>query len=224
VDADYVPRVLAAWMADGVLITADREVPPAVSRAVAAARIPALVLGLAQAADAVHGDDEGAGGEATQHLLRLGHRRIAFVGADAQLPAEIARHAGYAGALRVAGQRPRIIPASAEALQAALARADRPTALLVAEDPALALAVARRLGLEVPRDLSLIAFGPRPWVTPDLAVATLVAPWAALGRTAVDQLHARLGDAERHLPALALPGHLVPGASVAPPTGAALKP
>jgi DNA-binding LacI/PurR family transcriptional regulator len=222
VDQDYVPRVLAAWMADGVLITADRPLPAAVLKAIPTARIPALVVGLAQPLDAVHADDEGAGREATQHLLRLGHRRIVFVDCDPQSPAEIARHAGYAGALRVAGLRPRsLCGADESALNAAMAKADRPTAVLIADDPALTLAAAQRATLSVPRDLSVIAFGIRPWQEPGLAVVTHVVPWAAVGRTAVDQLQARLGDPDRHLPAVALAGHLVPGASVAAPTGGA---
>lgn len=218
VDQDFVPRVLAAWMADGVLITADREVPGAVMRAVTAARIPAVVVGLAQPLDAVHADDETAGREATQHLLRLGHRRIAFIESDASLPAERARHAGYVSAMRAAGARPRTLSGNDAT---ALTRPDRPTALLTAEDPAEVLAAAQQAGLSLPRDLSLIAFAAAPRQEPGLAIVTHVIPWTVVGRTAVDQLQARLGDAERHLPTLVLPGHLASGTSVAPPTSSA---
>jgi len=219
VDHEYVPRVLATWMADGLLITADRELPAAVTKAIASARIPALVVGLHQAQDAVHADDDGAGRDVTQHLLCLGHRRIAFIDHDPQSPAEIARHGGYNAALRVAGLRPRILGgADVAALAAMLTRSDRPSAVICAQAPTLVLAAARMAKVSVPGDLSVLTFAAQPWREPDLEVATHIVPWSIIGRTAVDQVQARLGDAERHLPALAVPGHLVVGTSLAAPT------
>ena len=57
--------------------------------------------------DVVLVDDDGATRHAVQHLLRHGHRRIAFLGADSRFPTTMRRLAGYQNAMAAAGIEPR---------------------------------------------------------------------------------------------------------------------
>ncbi|MGH3447294.1 MAG: LacI family DNA-binding transcriptional regulator [Nocardioidaceae bacterium] len=108
------------------------------------------------------------GVQATEHLLALGHRRLAFVGVPASSTPGTERLAGFRSALASAG-----LPASAgierpgtfqhdDGLQCRelLVRADGPTAIFAASD-SVALGVleaARSAGLRVPEDLSVVGF------------------------------------------------------------------
>jgi LacI family transcriptional regulator len=106
---------------------------------------------------------------ATNYLLGLGHRRIGFLGGRQDLESARLREAGFrkamcdAGAtvdetlVRVGGYRPETAEAPASDL---LTCAEPPTAVFAANDlSAIAtMDVARKLGLVVPDDLSVIGF------------------------------------------------------------------
>ena len=112
-------------------------------------------------------DSHEAGMLATAHLLKLGHRRIGAVIASEKKGIHSGRYKGYQDALRAAG----IKPAGAnvrfasdtylggyEAALELLSAPVRPSALFVSNDlPALGvLNAAAALGLNVPRDLSVV--------------------------------------------------------------------
>lgn len=117
-------------------------------------------------------DDEAVGALATGHLLQLGHRVIAHIGAlppfdsDFRVPSQ--RRRGYERALADAGisSRPELHEASdftlaggaAAAIRLLTASGERPTAIFAASDEMAVGAVlsARELGLRVPEDLSVI--------------------------------------------------------------------
>ncbi|WP_410642594.1 LacI family DNA-binding transcriptional regulator [Amycolatopsis sp. lyj-346] len=106
---------------------------------------------------------------ATEHLLELGHRRIAFLSGRPDLQSAELRKTGYLRALTAAGitpdedlirigaYDPEVSAASAHAL---LTSQDRPTAVFAANDiSAIAtVSAARELGLAVPDDLSVVGF------------------------------------------------------------------
>ena len=126
-----------------------------------------------EGATAVFTDDEAGGRLATEHLLRLGHERIAFVGDTENGPfgftsSEARRH-GYEAALRDAGidvQREyvRFGPHRRDAARAAarelLALSVPPTAVFAASDhQALGVIEAATMaGVDVPERLSVIGF------------------------------------------------------------------
>jgi LacI family transcriptional regulator len=145
---------------------------------------------------AVWFDHKSGGRLATQHLVDLGHRRIAHIAGPANRMTGIQRRQGYEAALTAAG-----IPlqstlvatgdysfASGERLMRQLWR-ERPTAVFVAGD-AMALGALRalsRLGVRVPDDLSLVAFGNPDFVryaTP--AITTVDLPVTIAGQVAVE--------------------------------------
>jgi LacI family transcriptional regulator len=106
---------------------------------------------------------------ATEHLLSLGHRRIGHAGGPASVEASEARLSGYASALRRAGlplderlvsHVPFDYESGLRAGQHLLELAEPPTAVFAASDE-IALGVieeARRRGIRVPQDLSVVGF------------------------------------------------------------------
>ena len=113
-------------------------------------------------------DHFGGAWQATRHLLDLGHRRIAHVAGPTNRFTGCQRRAGYEAALRAAGipVEPELVAVgdysfkSGRELLHKLWRG-RPTAVFVAGDEMAlgALRAATALGVRVPTDLSLVAFG-----------------------------------------------------------------
>lgn len=118
-------------------------------------------------------DEERAMLDVTNHLLDLGHRRIAYIG-DVIFPTSRTRYAGFCRALAESKLKPdkalvELGPANrqfgAEAVARLLARNSRPTAI-VTTSVQIALSAAEQImaeQVEVPRDLSFIGYGDGSW-------------------------------------------------------------
>lgn len=134
---------------------------------------------------------------ATRHLLSLGHRRIAMISGPEDVLCSRARVDGYRAAHAEAG-----IPLLEDAIRwgdfsvaggfengtAILSRPDRPTAIFAGSDmQALGvLRAARELGIDVPRELSVVGYDDLPlaaWVGPSLT--TVNQPLTDMAETAV---------------------------------------
>jgi LacI family transcriptional regulator/LacI family repressor for deo operon, udp, cdd, tsx, nupC, and nupG len=154
-------------------------------------------------------DDEAGGRLATEHLIGLGHRRIGFLGDQADNPFHFAstrdRLTGYRQALDGAGLRPRegdfleVEHSRADARRLArgmLSSPDRPTAVFAASDTQAAgvLEAARDLGLRVLDELSVIGYD-------DIELAEIV------GLTTIRQPLFRSGQRGMQLLLDALRGH-----------------
>jgi LacI family transcriptional regulator len=151
---------------------------------------------------AVWFDHYGGAKQATEHLIELGHRRIALIAGPQNRFTGRQRRRAYETALEEAGITldPALIDegdhsfTSGEAAMERLWR-QRPTAVFVSGD-AMALGAMRTLawiGVRVPDDLSLVAFGNPDFIqfaTP--AVTTVDLPVAAAGRVAVELALARI--------------------------------
>ncbi len=176
----------------------------------------------------VDSDNTTGAREAVEHLIGLGHRRIAHLGGRADLESARLRELGYRQALegagiavdplliKVGGYRPDLADAPVRTL---LDRPDRPTAVFAANDLSAihVIEVAAELGLRVPEDLSVVGFDniPESWgSTPPLT--TVAQPLHRMGAEALRMVLDLLeGTArERHL---RLPTSLVVRASAAPP-------
>jgi LacI family transcriptional regulator len=137
---------------------------------------------------------------ATEHLLELGHRRIAFLAGRPDLQSAQLRKTGYLRALAAAG-----VPVSealirdgaydpvtsARSAHELLTGPDRPTAVFAANDLSAIAAVgaARELGLDVPGDLSVVGFDNVPesaLCTPPLT--TVNQPIREMGHRAITLL------------------------------------
>lgn len=151
-------------------------------------------------AHAVTIDDETAAYTMTARLLALGHRRIGFIAGDVNQTASALRRIGYEHALAEAGiDRDTALFAEGDftyrsglvAAEALLSRANRPTAIFASNDDmaAAAVAVAHRIGLDVPGDVSVCGFDDTAMATtiwPELT--TIRQPIAAMARQAIQLL------------------------------------
>lgn len=173
-----------------------------------------------------------AGGvTATRHLLTLGHRRIAAIAGPEDLMCSRARLAGFQSALQEAGALVRSSWIGGGEFSRAdgeregrrlLDRADpadRPTAIVCANDMQ-ALGVydaAFALGLDIPRDVSVVGFDDAPsaaWARPPLT--TIRQPLQEMAEEAT-RLALRLRAGEVENTRLELATTLVERASTAPP-------
>lgn len=186
------------------------------------------VLGLER--DFVGVDSEQAGRVLTEYLLRLGHRRIAFVGGSPGLWSADMRLQGYTQALAAAGiaADPALIVAANYRGEAAyqhtvalLAGPSRPTAVLAANN-VMALGTLQAvldLGYRCPADISVAGIDDVPWsglVKPRLTI--VAQPIEELAQVATEWLLERMTQrADPVMPArrLELPPRFVMGKSCA---------
>lgn len=156
--------------------------------------------------DAVVIDNAGAARRMTEHLLELGHRRIALFVDETAWTTGNARSEGFREALThggVAWDDSFVVQAGWDAALArtaaidVLARRDHPTAIFAVNN-LLAEGVWRAasdLGLRIPDDLSLVSFDDSRWMSMVTPGITAVAQDAvAVGRAAVGRLLERIGD------------------------------
>lgn len=169
--------------------------------------------------------------EAVNHLISLGHRRIGLIAGPHGFRSARERRKGFENALEVAGIKlPRSLIADGNyTFETGLAAADRlldlsprPTAIFCSNDEmaAAALHAARRRGMSVPEDLSLVGFD-------DTAIASHIWPplttvhWPiiSMARSAALKLLAEFfGDDGNAVEEPSLfPSTLIHRASVAPP-------
>ncbi|GAA4194684.1 LacI family DNA-binding transcriptional regulator [Gryllotalpicola kribbensis] len=156
-------------------------------------------------APSVGSADWNGGYLATSHLIELGHSRVAIITGPDDMLASTARLSGYRAALDAAGipiRREWVKPGKFhhddgyEQGLALLSGDDRPTAIFASSD-IQALGVydaARALGLDIPRDLSVVGYDDlaiAKWAGP--AMTTVHVPLAEMAEQAM-QLVTRLHD------------------------------
>ncbi|MGF3056289.1 LacI family DNA-binding transcriptional regulator [Microbacterium sp. YY-01] len=179
------------------------------------------------------GSTNWAGGKAAiDHLIELGHERIAFLGGPASAECNQARMHGYLASLMAHDIRmqPDYVrhgerfhrTAGVACARQLLALPQPPTAIFAASD-SLALGVlevARERGLDVPRDLSVVGFDGLPIVEQTLPRLTSVSqPLTDIGRTALRTLLALANGSTTEAPRVELATELVVRGSTAPPHG-----
>jgi LacI family transcriptional regulator len=145
-------------------------------------------------------NDEEAAAAMTRYLLSLGHREIGFIVGAQNQTVSAQRQAGFETALREAG-----VPVRTEwvkqgsftyrsglvAAEQILDSAKHPTAIFASNDDmaAAAIAVAHRLHLDVPKDLTIVGFDDTPLATTIWpALTTVRQPVAAMARKALELL------------------------------------
>jgi LacI family transcriptional regulator len=149
-------------------------------------------------------DDYQAAYQMTRHLIALGHRRIAFIAGHPNQTASARRQAGYLAAVREgpADTDPGLIVpgqftyhSGLEAAETLLAMPERASAVFASNDDmaAATVAVAHRLGLDVPGDLTVVGFD-------DTALATTIWPSLTTVRQPVaDMAEAAVQQLLRHI-------------------------
>jgi LacI family transcriptional regulator len=176
--------------------------PTAVLEAAAEARIPFVMVDPVDLDDpdvVSVGSTNWAGGRtATEHLLALGHRRIAWVGGPETSAAARERFHGYRAALDSSGVdlEPALVRHGLFSVETGrtyghelLSAARPPTAVITGDDEIAVgvLAAARELDVPVPARLSVVGFDDTPqaaWTSPPLT--SVHQPLTGMGRVAVE--------------------------------------
>lgn len=223
-----VPKILRQWLVDGLLINYNSEIPEPMLDLLSRDDTPAIWINSKQPADCVHPDDLGAARIATERLIALGHRRIAYaIYASWNHYSASDRSIGYTLAMSAAGLPAEIItadlhmPELVEHAAQRLRKPDAPTAILLYAPRTLSAfhKAARNLGLD-PGQITLAVFNDRVFEDADTQFPTFVIPERAMGEAAVNMLVKRIADPAKHLPPLALPFEWC-GPELAPPPPAA---
>jgi DNA-binding LacI/PurR family transcriptional regulator len=182
-------------------------------------------------------DDVDVGRTATEHLLSLGHRRIAHIGGDPEeklnFSAPSDRRAGWMSALRTAGIEPdpEYAPISdftaasgRRAMEELLALPEPPTAVFAGSDEIAfgAIFAARAAGRSVPEELSIVGVDDH-----DLAglagLTTVAQPVTEQGTLAAELILAAIrGDMSRRHEHVLIPTRLMTRRSTGPLVAAAL--
>lgn len=183
----------------------------------------------------VYIDNVQAARDATEYLLTLGHRDIAFVGGRHGSPISIDRQRGYREALTAAGLKVNArlsaegdfsIEAGIRAVESLFARGVKFTAIFLSSDEMAigAYRAIRARGLRVPEDISVVGFDDiriSRYLDPPLT--TVAQPQEELGCEAMTMLLEMLegGDVppRKHI----LPTQFVVRGSTARPSGGTLK-
>ena len=197
---------------------------------------PVAVVGtMVEGWSSVRIDDAGAALTATQHLLDLGHRRIAYVGGlledELGFSAPAARLTGFRTALDALGLQPDprlelvgdfTVRGGVAAGEKLVAVADRPTAIFAASDE-MAIGVVhavRSAGLRVPEDISVIGIDDHE-MSEYFELTTVAQPVLDQGRTAARLLLDALEHQADGSPVardVTVPTHLVVRRTTAPPS------
>src|SRR5580658_7439152 len=203
--------------ADGVILPPPLCDSEEALRAVADSDIPAVVVATGRPApglSAVSIDDFEAAHSMTRRLIGLGHSRIGFIMGHPNQTASEQRYKGFVAGMEEAGFKPdpRLVTqgyftyrSGLEAAEKLLRAPKRPTAIFASNDDmaAATVAVAHRMGLDIPRDLTIAGFDDTPLATTVWpALTTVRQPIAQMAQEAVklllDQIRRkRAGEAPR---------------------------
>lgn len=174
---------------------------------------------LAEQTICIDNDNLLAGREAADYLFGLGHRRIGYLGSRGDFMYTADRRAGYQLSLLLHDlpiRQEYVVELDSEsngaALEALLAREDRPTAFVVSDD-VLALALERvcvRMGLSIPADVSVIAFNNSLFArlaSPQLTAVDISSN--LLGREAANQLLGYLENPDQLATKIVVPHRII---------------
>ncbi|UNS95524.1 LacI family transcriptional regulator [Streptomyces tubbatahanensis] len=201
-------RAFVAMRVAGVIVT---PVSEEVSAFLLRQRVPVVEADRQFATgrcEAVIVDNMAASQRLSEHLISLGHRRIALLIDETDWTTGRERFRGYRESLLASGipADPTLLVSAGSDVDAArkaavdlLARRDRPTAVFAANN-VLAEGLwraAHDLGLRVPADLSLVSFDDAPWMSMvDPGVTAVAQDAVALGEAALDRLLTRIDNPE----------------------------
>lgn len=234
-DRKHLPKILREWMADGMLIDYTHNIPDELKALIKDHALPAIWLNSKQEFDCVRPDDFQAGIQATEHLLKLGHKRIAYIDLDMDCGADESfghysgreRYDGYGHAMKSAGLSPQSLDGRgvhynerAALIEPMLKDAkDRPTAIITFDSKSsdAVLWVCAHLGIEVPRELSLVSVGMNVAFGGNVSVETFHVPEFEVGKHASAMLLEKIADPRQQIPSRVIPFVFYEGNSTAPP-------
>lgn len=166
-----IERIVGSRRMDGLLLLSSKKDDPIIET-IERHRFPAVLLGRPPEGtiiSSVDNNNRKAAYEAALHLIRLGHRRIGFLGGASDLTVTMDRISGYRQALLDNGIEPdEQLEVSSFFLEQGgylgmmrlLASSSRPTAVLASDDVLAfgAMRAAAELGYQLPDQLAIVGF------------------------------------------------------------------
>ena len=221
-EANYVANMVQG-MVDGLLVVLPRN-PADYTGTLTGRNFPFVLIdhqGTGNPCPAVGATNWQGGYNATEYLIKLGHKRIGFITGSMDLGAAIDRLDGYKSALRVhhISIDPQLIyegtffQPDGYAGGSALMDLDSPPTAIFASNDVMAMGVMdaiRERGLRVPEDVSIIGFDDIPQaalVRP--ALTTVRQPLEEMGRLATQMLIDQLKNPEKEIGRIELPTQLI---------------
>jgi LacI family repressor for deo operon, udp, cdd, tsx, nupC, and nupG len=226
-------RMLARREADGLIFLGHRLPGPAAELVAAMApRCAPIVHGCeyspALGVASVHIDNATAAADAVEHLYGLGHRRLGVITGPLVSPLSRDRLLGATERARARGAGHELmvrhgdftIESGGAQADALLGRSDPPTAIFCfCDEMAIGvIATARRRGVRVPHDLSVVGFDDIRFARHlDPPLTTIAQPMREIGEGTVRLLLEILRGDEIKPVSVTLPHHLTLRSSTAPP-------
>ena len=173
--------------------------------------------------------------EAVQHLVSLGHARIAHIAGAHEIHSAGVRRRAFVDAMKrhfPKAAKPRIYEGDFRfeggrlAASQMLAEKTLPTAVVVAND-LMALGAMQEFkaaGMNVPRDISIVGFDDISFASlSEPALTTVCSPRVEIGRRAVEALMLTLNRPHQHGTEVRIPTYLIKRESTAPPRNGRLS-
>jgi len=221
-EANYVAN-LARGMADGLLLILPRN-PSDYIGILTRREFPFVLIdhqGNGDPCPAVGATNWQGAYNATEYLMKLGHKRIGFITGSLDLGAAVERLAGYRSALHThhLPVEPELIyeggfnqPDGYAGASALLGLENPPTAIFASNDVMAmgAMDATRDRGLRIPDDISIVGFDDIPQarqVRPTLT--TVRQPLEHMGRVATQILMGILADPDKKVSRIELPTELI---------------
>jgi len=217
---------------DGLIAVGLEPGDDEIQRLVAMNRPMVSIVGASTKTSLIEIDDDDAARRATEHLIALGHRRITFVGGTVETHwAQVDRRRlkGYRDSMRDAGliAETRHVPSDVSLPGGYAAAVDlledarsRPTAVVATCDEVAigTMIAARRLGIRVPTDLSVVGIDDHEYAEM-FGLTTLEQVPREQGAAAVELLLRQIDDPGQPPSVVNLHARLIMRTSTAPPAG-----
>lgn len=222
----YLQATFQELGVDGLVIGEHTELGDEIENAIRKYRVPTLWANEWRESDCVVPDERQGIDQVVDEFVRRGHRRVAFIdgGVTGHFSAAVRREA-FPVACAAAGAAHQLIKSASNVHDATrqmidlLKRPDRPTACLTTggERAQTLLWAAREVGLDVPRDLSIVALDDHHFNNVGLNVTFKRIPFMEVGETASALLQDKIAKPDEALPPKLVPyGELKSGESLGP--------
>ena len=220
-DDAAVPALMKEWAVDGLVISYVANYPERLVEILHRYRLPAIWANVKREFDAVYADDYAGSRDATEHLLRLGHRDIAYVTHyDGPHYSSHDRWAAYADTMRSAGLQPRRVGSDLSQMPTASVEADtirfeevgqllrgqRPTAVLINDEATAPIFVhlCGLLGIKLGSDLSLVNLTRDSSPVLSQVLTSAVVPTGDLGHALVPMLQRKIAERTTDFPSVSV--------------------
>jgi len=216
VAGDFAPSLLQELLADGILVNYIENAPIGLGKTLREYAIPHIWLNDNRTHNSVSPDDFQGGSKGIELLMEYGHRHIGYITHQGGKHYSIrerregAMHSSRSKSVRLDEWG---VDANTnrdelrEQITKILSGSDRPTAFLAYSSTELQMvyAIGLRLGLRVPKDLSLMSFDVHAPPIGDLIQSSLIIPQNEIARSAVKMLMDKIVDPHTDIESVAVP-------------------